>query len=149
MVGRVNEVTEETENAWDIFLVEKEKQEEFMSHKPIKVYQKEKDKGKGKFGGPPSIKVKDNLPPPPLITTPVKTTATKDQPTAESMDVEDGNPNPEVLYIVVDKDIVGRTDMASEPSVAEQNDNTQEKPTDDKEKKLETQTQTQTQTKGS
>lgn len=100
MVGRVNEVAEETENAWDIFLVEKEKQEEYRNPKPIKVYQKDKDKGKGKVSGPPSIKIRDNLSPPPLVTPPV--TTTEDQPTDESMDVsqEDTNPNSEVLYTI-------------------------------------------------
>lgn len=148
--GRVNEVTEEIENGWDIFLVEKEKQKEYRNPKPIKVYQKDKDKGKGKVGGPPSIKIKDNLSPPPLIT-PLVTT-TKDQPTDESMHVpqEDTNPNPEVLYtvdvdtqkvnIVIDKDTTGKTDMASEPPVADNTDNTEGKLTDGK---IETQTKKQ------
>lgn len=50
LVGRVNKVTKEIENGWDIFLVEKEKQEEYRNPKPIMVYQKERDKGKGKVG---------------------------------------------------------------------------------------------------
>lgn len=76
MAGRVTEVTEEIEDGWDIFLVDKEKQEEYRNPKPIKVYQKDSDKGKGKVGGPPSIKVKDNLPPL------VKIKTTEDQPVA-------------------------------------------------------------------
>lgn len=140
MVGRVNEVAEETANTWDIFLVEKEKQEEYRNSKPIKVYQKDKDKGKRKFGGPPSIKIIDNLPPPsqdtPLVTT------IEDQSTDESVDIsqEDTNPNSEVLNIVdvdtqkvnivVDKDTTDKTDMASEPPVTDNTDNTEGKPTD-------------------
>lgn len=149
MVGRVNEVTEEIENGWDIFLVEKEKQEEYRNPKPIKVYQKERDKGKGKVGGPLRIKVKDNLSPLPQITSPVKTT--EDQPADESMNIKDTNPNPEVLYtvdvdtqkinIVVDKDTTGMTDMASKPPVTEQTDQTQEKPGDDNNTKKQTEKQ--------
>lgn len=139
MVRRVNEVTKETENAWDIFLVEKEKWEEYRNPKPIKVYQKDKDKGKGKVGGPPSIKVKDNLPPPPLIT--LLVTTTEDQLANESMDIEDTNPNPKVLYIVdvdtqkvnimIDKGTTGKTNMASEPPTTDNIDNTEGKMEDD------------------
>lgn len=133
MVGRVNEVAEETANAWDIFLVEKEKKEEYINPKPIKVYQKDEDKGKGKVGGPPSIKITDNLPPP-FQDTPSVTTI-DDQLADESMDIsqEDTNPNSEVLYIVdidtqkvkimVDKDTTGKTDMASESPVTNNMDN--------------------------
>lgn len=144
MVGRVKEVTREIENAWDIFLVEKEKQEEYRNPKLIKVYQKDKDKGKGKVGGPPSLKIKDNLSPPPLITPPV--TTTEDKPIDESMGIEDTNPNPEVLYIVnidtqkinivLDKDTTDKTDMASEPPVTNI--------TDDIEKPIETEIDQQT-----
>lgn len=52
MVGRVNEIAEETIDKWDIFFVKKEKQEELnRPKKTFKVYQKDKDKGKGKIGG--------------------------------------------------------------------------------------------------
>lgn len=117
--------------------MDKKKKEEYRNPKPIKVYQKDKDKGKGKVGGPPSIKIKDNLSPPPLITPPV--TTIEDQPIDDSMDVsqEDTNPNPEVLYIVdvdtqkvnivIDKDATSKTDMASEPLVTNNIDNTEGK----------------------
>ncbi|XP_059073095.1 uncharacterized protein LOC131873933 [Cryptomeria japonica] len=36
MVGRVNEITKETTDQWDIFFVEKEKQEELKIPKPFK-----------------------------------------------------------------------------------------------------------------
>lgn len=65
MVGRVKEIVEETTNKWDIFFVEREKKEEKdrqkMDESFAKVYQK--DKGKGKIGSVPDIKIKDNLPP--------------------------------------------------------------------------------------
>lgn len=125
-----------------------------MSHKPIKVYQKDKDKGKGKAGGPPSIKVKDNLLPPPPNTSPVIKNS-QDQPIVENMNVEDMNPNPEVLYIVdvdtqkinivVDKDTTGKIDMTNKPPVTEQTDQTQDEPVDDnKEQQVDTQTETET-----
>lgn len=61
MAGRVKE----TVDKWDIFFVEKKKQEERSrpkTKKTFKVYQK--DKGKGKIGGVPSIKITNNIPPP-------------------------------------------------------------------------------------
>lgn len=84
MVGRVNEIVEEMTDKQDIFFVEKEKQEELNRPKEtFKVYQKDKDKGKGKVGGIPNIKITDNLPPP-LDTTPVPT---NDTPATESVDI--------------------------------------------------------------
>lgn len=80
--------------------------------KTFKVYQKDIDKGKGKVGGLPNIKVTDNLPPP-LVTTP---TNTKDIPTTKNIDMphEETNPESKILFtmnidtqevnIVVDKD---------------------------------------------
>lgn len=143
MASRVIEVSEETEDGWDIFLVEKEKQEEYRNPKPIKVYQKDKDKGKGKVGGPPSIKVKDNLPPP------VKIAIPKNQPAAESMHAEDSNTNHEVLFtinvdtqninITVDKDPSEKSDMAKEPPVT---GNT-EQSTADTGKKMDSEAQTE------
>lgn len=45
MAGRVNEIAEETTDKWDIFFVEKEKQEELnIPKKMFKVYQKDRDK---------------------------------------------------------------------------------------------------------
>lgn len=76
MAGRVNEISEETANRWDIFFVEKEKQE-LKRPKTIKVYQK--DKGKRKVGGPPSLKIIDNLPPPTSYTPPVQTIDSQQQ----------------------------------------------------------------------
>lgn len=64
MVGRVNEIVEETTDKWDIFFVEKEKQEELRRpKKTFKVYQKDRDKEKGKVGSLPNIKVTEKLPP--------------------------------------------------------------------------------------
>lgn len=80
MAGRVNEITKETTYKWDIFFVEKEKQEELNRTKTFKVYQKNKDKGKGKVGELPNIKVIDNLPPPPItpLVETVDTSTTED-----------------------------------------------------------------------
>lgn len=80
--------------------MEKEKEEELLRPKTIKVYQKDIDKGKGKVGGPPSLEKNDNMPPPLLDTPPVDTTDRK--PAIESMKtpVEDTNPKSEILYTV-------------------------------------------------
>lgn len=128
MAGRVNEITKETTDKWDIFFVEKEKKEELKTPKTFRVYQKDKDKGKGKIGGPPSIKVIDNLPPPPSDTPPTQTVDTPPvMDNVESMETthEDPNPNSEVLYtmnidtqevnIVVDKETIEKRDVATEP----------------------------------
>lgn len=118
MAGRVNEILEETADKWDIFFVEKEKQD-LKRPNTFKVYQKEKDKGKGKLSGPPSIKVIDNLPSP----------SSNTPPETESMETthEDTNPDSEVLYImnidtqevniVVDKESSEKRDVATEPPV--------------------------------
>lgn len=113
MAGWVNEIVEETTNKWDVFFVEKEKHEELnRPKKTFKVYQKDRDKGKGKVGVLPNIKVTDNLPPP-LVTSLVQTNNT---PATEDVDTthEDTNPKSEILFtmnidtqevnIVVDKD---------------------------------------------
>lgn len=112
MVGKVNEISKETAGKWDIFFVEKEKQEELKRPKIFKVYQKDKDKGKGKVGRLPNIKVTDNLPPP-LVTPSVLTNNT---PATENVETphEDTNRESEILYtmnidtqevnIVVDKE---------------------------------------------
>lgn len=50
MAGRVNQIAKETTDKWDIFFVGKEKQEELnRPTKTFKVYQKDRDKGKGKL----------------------------------------------------------------------------------------------------
>lgn len=94
----MNEITEETIDQWDIFFVEKEKQEELKRPKTVRVYQKYKDKGKDKVGGPPNLKIMDNLPPSHSDTPPVETIDT--QPLTESMETphEDTNPESEILY---------------------------------------------------
>lgn len=127
MAGRVNEISEEFADQWDIFFSKKEKQEELKRPKTIRVYQKDKDKGKGKVGGPPSLNITDNLPPPPsytpLVHTIDKQLATKSMETPH----EDTNPESEILYtmnidtqevnIVVDKETTGgkKKDVATEP----------------------------------
>lgn len=100
MVGRVKEVTEETADQWDILFVEKEKQEELLRPKTIRVYQKGRDKGKGKVGGPQSLKIIDNLTPPPSDTPLVVTT--DNQPATESMEtpLEDTNTESKILYTI-------------------------------------------------
>lgn len=125
MAGRMNEISKEIVDKWDIFFVEKEKQEELNRPKPFKVYQKDKDKGKGQVGGPPSLKITDNLPPPRFDTPPVETIDT--QLKIESMDTpqEDTNPDFEVLYtmnidtnevnLVVDKESTKKKDVATKP----------------------------------
>lgn len=126
----MNEITKETSDKWDIFFVEKEKKEELKRPKAFRVYQKDKDKGKGKVGGPPSIKVTDNLPPPPSDAPPVETIGTPPViDNVESMQTthEDINPDLEVLYtmnidtqevnIVVDKETTEKKDVATEPLV--------------------------------
>lgn len=97
--------------------MEKEKQEELKRPKAFKVYQKDKDKGKGKIGGLPNIKVIDNLPPP-IFTPPIQIDATLAIEDVETPH-EDTNPKLEILYtmnidtqevnIVVDKETTGET----------------------------------------
>lgn len=98
MAGRVNEVSKETIDAWDVFFVEKEKQEELLRRKTIRVYQKDRDKGKGKVGGSPSLKITDNLTPPPSDTPLLE--AIDNQSATKSMEtpLEDTNLEFEVLY---------------------------------------------------
>lgn len=112
MANRVNELSEETIDEWVIFFVEKEKQEKLKRPKDFKVYQKDKDKGKGKVGGIPNIKVTDNLPPP-SITLSIQIDATTDTKAMETRH-EDTNPESKIMYtmnidtqkvnIVVDKE---------------------------------------------
>lgn len=85
------------------------------------------DKGKGKVGSPPSLKITDNLPPP-LSDTPLTHTV-DNQPTIKSMEtpLEDTNPESHILYtmnidtqevsIVVDKETTKdkKEDVATEP----------------------------------
>lgn len=123
MADRVNEMTEETTDKWDIFFVEKEKQEELKQPKTFKVYQKEKGKGKGKAGGPLSIKVTSDTLPVVNIDTPPTTNNVESMETTH----EDTNPDLEVLYtinidtqevnIMVDKESTEKRDVATEPLV--------------------------------
>lgn len=131
MARRVNEIIEETVDQWDIFFVEKEKQEELLRPKTIRVYQKDRDKGKGKVGGPPSLKITDNLPPPPSDTPPEETT--DNQMATESMETpqEDTNPESKILYtmnidtqevnVVVDKETTKdiKEDVTTESPIAD------------------------------
>lgn len=124
MAGRVNEISEETADQQDIFFVAKEEQEELKRPKTIRVYQKDRDKGKGKVGGPPNLKITDKLPPPLFDTPPVETIDT--QPTTQSMETphEDTNPESNFFYtmnidtqevnIVVDKESTEKIDVAIE-----------------------------------
>lgn len=60
IAGRVKEIANEIADKWDIFFAEKEKQEERSRpkiDKTFKVYQR--DKGKRKVAGDPSIKIID------------------------------------------------------------------------------------------
>lgn len=114
MTGRVKEIADGTSDNWDIFFVEKEKEEEMnQPKKTFKVYQKDKDKGKGKIGGFPNIKITDNLLPPPLNNAPVHS---EDPPVIDTGGIthDDTNPKSEILFtmnvdtqevnIIVDKD---------------------------------------------
>lgn len=130
MAGRVNEITEERTNKWDIFFVEKEKQEELnRSKKTFKVYQKDKDKGKGKVGGIPNLKISDNLPP--LVDTALVHIV--DTPATDSVGIthDDTNPKSEILFTmnmdtqevnnVVDKDNTEvKNDIADSGNIVEQ-----------------------------
>lgn len=127
IAGRMNEILEEVADQWDIFFVEKEKEEELKRPKTIRVYQKDRDKGKGKEGGPLNLKITDNLPPPLSDTPPVE--LVNKQPATESMEapLEDTNLESEVLYtmnidtqevnIMVDKETTEdkKKDVATEP----------------------------------
>lgn len=133
MVGRVKEIADEIADKSDIFFVEKEKREEMnRPKKTFKVYQKDKDKGKGKIGRVPNIKITDNLPPPPLDTASVHS---EDPPVinTEGVTHDDTNPKLEILFtmnvhtrevnIVVDKDnsevkvdIVDNKKISKEPT---------------------------------
>lgn len=81
--------------------------------KTFKVYQKDKDKGKGKVGGVPPIQITDNLPPPAQDIPPVHTVNPSDMGT-EDVILDNTNPDSEILFsmnvdkqninIVVDKE---------------------------------------------
>lgn len=98
MAGRVKEIVDETIDKWDIFFVEKEKKEErnrLKVEKTFKVYQK--DKGIGKIGSVPSIKVIDNIPPlaqgtPPLMSTSLVHIANPLDMATKGITLDDTNP---------------------------------------------------------
>lgn len=106
MVGRVKEIVDETADKWDIFFVEKEKQEERRIpnvKKTFKVYQK--DKGKGKIGGVPSIKITYNIPPPTQDTPPLAPSSPVHRANPPDIPIEglthdDTNPKYKILFIM-------------------------------------------------
>lgn len=68
--------------------------------KNIKVYQKDRDKGKRKVGGPPLLKITDNVLSPPVDTPPVDTTDSQLTTKSIKIPFEDTNLEFEVLYTI-------------------------------------------------